>query len=55
MKREHLEKYAKALVHVGVNLQKDQLLVVQATVDIAPLAVEVCRAAFAVEERKSIV
>lgn len=55
MKREHLEKYAKALVHIGVNLQRDQLLVVQATVDLAPLAVEVCREAFATGARDVIV
>lgn len=46
MKKEFLEKYAQALVHIGVNLQKDQLLIVQATVDLAPLAAEVCREAF---------
>ncbi len=46
MKQEYLEKYAKALVHIGVNLQQDQLLIVQATVDLAPLAAAVCREAF---------
>ncbi len=55
MKKEFLEKYAKALVHIGVNLQKDQLLIIQATVDLAPLAVEVCREAFKTGARDVIV
>ena len=37
-KLELLEKYAKLIVEVGANVQKDQLLVVRSSTDTAELA-----------------
>ena len=47
MEQLYLDRYARVLVEVGVNLQKDQYLVVQATTETLPLARAVTKAAFA--------
>ena len=46
-KESLLEKYARLVVRVGVNLQKDQILVINAPIECADFARAMARAAFA--------
>ncbi len=47
MKKTDTEKFARALLHVGVNLQKGERVLVQADTNSIPLAREITRQAFA--------
>lgn len=46
MNKEVLEKYAKLLVNIGVNVQKDQPVVVMAPIETAPFARAIAEAAY---------
>lgn len=47
MDSDLLTKYAQLVVHVGVNLQRDQILVIQTPIECAPFARAISEAAFA--------
>ena len=55
MKEELLREYARLAVRMGVNLQKEQKLVIRAGVDSAPFARLICEEAYAVGARDVIV
>ncbi len=44
--QKNLQKYAQLLVRKGINIQKDQLLVVNATVEMSAFVQEVAKAAY---------
>lgn len=46
MKNEQLKKYADVLVHIGLNVQQDEILFVDCDIDVAPLARLVTESAY---------
>ncbi len=50
--QKNLQKYAQLLVRKGINIQKDQLLVVNATVEMSAFVQEVAKAAYEAGAKK---
>lgn len=46
MQAELLQKYAELVVNVGVNIQKDQILVINSPIECADFARKISEAAF---------
>ncbi len=55
MKQDLLKSYAKLVVRIGVNLQKDQILVINAPIECAEFARAIAREAFAAEAHDVVV